>query len=73
MGKQQNNPAGRSTVYQIAYEVGKTLQNNYDAITEFTAESVSVEAGEAMNAVLLNSALTFVGAMDTLYINVTMQ
>lgn len=73
MGKQQNNAAGRSTVFQIAYEVGKTLQNNYDAIAEFTAESVSVEAGEAMNAVLLNSALTFVGAMDTLYINVTMQ
>ncbi len=73
MGKQQNNAAGRSTVYQIAYEVGKTLQNNYDAIAEFTAESVSVEAGEAMNAVLLNSALKFVGAMDTLYINVTMQ
>lgn len=72
MGKEQNNASGRSTVYQIAYITGKTLQESYSALTNFTSESVVVSAGEALNAVVLNAALEFVGAMDTLYIDVKM-
>ena len=70
-GVVNNNAQGRS-MFQAAI-VGYLLDIQANqGIQNFTAEDVSVEPGDAINAILVNLSIQPVGSVEKIYITISM-
>ena len=68
-GKYNNNADGRS-IFKAALVDYFTELERREAIQNFDADQVSVEAGDAINAVVVNCAVQLVGSMEIAYVTV---
>lgn len=71
IGKMQNNDAGRDLIKSWIVGYLNEIQAN-GGIQEFKAGDVSVEAGEAINAVVITVAIQPVAAIEKIYITVNL-
>ncbi|MFQ8839820.1 MAG: phage tail sheath subtilisin-like domain-containing protein [Clostridium fessum] len=70
-GKYDNNAAGRMIFKGMLVEYFTDLERR-GAIQNFDSDNVTVEAGTAINAVLVNCGIQLVGSMEIAYINVNL-
>ena len=70
-GKYDNNVDGRSIFKGMLVEYFTDLERR-GAIQNFDSDNVTVEAGTAINAVLVNCGVQLVGSMELAYINVNL-
>lgn len=70
-GKYDNNADGRSIFKGMLVEYFTDLERR-GAIQNFDSGNITVEAGTAINAVLVNCAVQLVGSMELAYINVNL-
>jgi hypothetical protein len=70
-GKYNNNADGRSIFKGMLVEYFTDLERR-GAIQNFDSDNVTVEAGTAINAVLVNCGVQLVGSMELAYINVNL-
>lgn len=70
-GKYNNNAAGRMIFKGMLVEYFTDLERR-GAIQNFDSDYVTVEAGTAINAVLVNCGIQLVGSMELAYINVNL-
>ena len=70
-GKYDNNAAGRMIFKGMLVEYFTDLERR-GAIQNFDSDNVTVEAGAAINAVLVNCGIQLVGSMELAYINVNL-
>lgn len=70
-GKYNNNASGRMIFKGMLVEYFADLERR-GAIQNFDSDNVTVEAGNAINAVLVNCGIQLVGSMELAYINVNL-
>ena len=70
-GKYDNNADGRSIFKGMLVEYFTDLERR-GAIQNFDSDNVTVEAGTAINAVLVNCGVQLVGSMELAYININL-
>ena len=70
-GKYDNNATGRSIFKGMLVEYFTDLERR-GAIQNFDSDNVTVGAGTAINAVLVNCGVQLVGSMELAYINVNL-
>lgn len=70
-GKYDNNAAGRMIFKGMLVEYFTDLERR-GAIQNFDSDNVTVEAGAAINAILVNCGIQLVGSMELAYINVNL-
>lgn len=68
-GKYNNNADGRSIFKALLVDYFTELERR-EAIQNFDADQVSVEAGDAINAVVVNCEVQLVGSMEIAYVTV---
>lgn len=70
-GKYNNNEEGRSIFKNALVEYFKDLDRR-SAIQNFDSDDITVEAGTAINAVVVTAAIQLVGSMEIAYITVNL-
>ena len=70
-GKYNNNEEGRSIFKSALVEYFADLERR-GAIQNFSADDITVEAGTAINAVVVTVAVQLVGSMEIAYITVNL-
>ena len=70
-GKYNTNASGRMIFKGMLVEYFADLERR-GAIQNFDSDNVTVEAGNAINAVLVNCGIQLVGSMELAYINVNL-